>query len=166
MLFESMDEGYCLVEMIFDAAAQPVDYRFLEVNSAFEKKTGLLNAQGKRIREINLNNEAQWFEIYGRVAVTGEAIRFVKQAKSLNGRWFDIYAFRHGGNESRKVAILFSDISDRKASEDALKASENRSTAILAIHLYEYGGRAILGPHPRQLDRQVRVGRVPRHGRE
>ena len=130
-LFNSMDEGYCLIEMIFDADARPTDYRFLELNPAFEKHTGLRNAQGRRIREIAPDNEAHWFETYGRVAVTGVPIRFVNQAKELDGRWFDVYAFRLGGNGSNQVAILFTDISHRKASEDALKASENRSRTIL-----------------------------------
>jgi len=130
-LFESMDEGYCLIEMIFDADARPADYRFLEINPAFEKHTGLRNAQGKRMRELAPGHDAHWFEIYGRVAVTGEAIRFVNKAKELGGRWFDVYAFRLGGHESHQVAILFSDISDRKASEDKLTASENRSRTIL-----------------------------------
>ena len=130
-LFNSMDEGYCLIEMIFDADAQPADYRFLDLNLAFEKHTGLRNAQGRRIREIAPDNEAHWFETYGRVAVTGVPIRFVNQAKELDGRWFDVYAFRLGGNGSNQVAILFTDISHRKANEDALKASENRSRTIL-----------------------------------
>ena len=130
-LFESMDEGYCVVEMIFDADTLPADYRFLEVNPAFEKHTGIRNAQGKRMREIAPDHEAHWFEIYGRVAVTGEAIRFENEAKDLGGRWFDVYAFRLGGHGSHKVAILFNDISARKASEDALIVSENRSRTIL-----------------------------------
>ena len=130
-LFESVDEGYCVIEMIFDADARPVDYRFLEINPAFENQTGLRDAQGKRIRELAPDLDANWFEIYGRVAITGEAIRFVNEARALDGRWFDVYAFRVGDNESHKVAIIFNDISDRKASEDALKASESRSRSIL-----------------------------------
>ena len=130
-LFESMDEGYCVIEMIFDAEARPVDYRFLEINPAFEKQTGIQNAQGKRMREIAPDHDAHWFETFGRVAVTGEATRFVNHAKALDGRWFDVYAFRLGGSGSFKVAILFTDISDRRATEDALKASESRSRTIL-----------------------------------
>ena len=130
-LFESMDEGYCVIEMIFDADARPADYRFLEVNPAFETHTGIHNAQGKLMREIAPDHDAYWFEIYGKVAVTGESIRFVQEAKALGDRWFDVYAFRLGGHGSHKVAILFSNISDRKASEDALRASENRSRTIL-----------------------------------
>ena len=130
-LFESMDQGYTVIEVIFDADARPVDYRFLEINPAFEKHSGIQNGQGRRMREIAPDIEAHWFEIFGRVAVTGEAIRFVNEATSLNGRWFDVYAFRLGGNGSHKVAVLFTDISDRKAIEDALRVSESRSRTIL-----------------------------------
>ena len=130
-LFESMDEGYCVIEMIFDADNRPADFRFLETNPAFEKQSGLRDAQGKRMREMAPDHDAYWFETYGRVALTGEAIRFVNEATALDGRWFDVYAFRLGGNGSHQVALLCNDISERKASEDALRASENRSRTIL-----------------------------------
>ena len=130
-LFEAMDEGFCVIEMIFDADARPADYRFLQVNPAFEKHTGIANAQGRRIREIAPDLDAHWFEIYGQVAVTGESKRFVNEAKQLGGRWFDVYAFRLGGPGSHHVAVLFNDITSRKASEDALRASETRSKTIL-----------------------------------
>jgi PAS domain S-box-containing protein len=130
-LFERMDEGYCVIEMIFDADNRPVDYRFLETNPAFEKHSGLRGVHGRRMREIVPDHDAYWFEIYGRVAVTGEAIRFVNEAMAMDGRWFDVYAFRLGGKESHRVAVLFNDISNRKGSEDALRASEDRSRTIL-----------------------------------
>lgn len=116
-LFESMDEGFCVIEMIFDADSRPADYRFLEVNPAFEKHTGLADAEGKRMRELAPDHDAYWFETYGRAAVTGEPIRFVNEAKALEGRWFDVYAFRLGDAMSRKVAILFNDITPRKKAE-------------------------------------------------
>ena len=116
-LFESMDEGFCVIEMIFDADSRPADYRFLEVNPAFEKYTGLLNAAGKRMLELAPEHDTSWFEIYGRVAVTGEPIRFVNQATALGNRWFDVYAFRLGDAASRKVALLFNDITPRKNAE-------------------------------------------------
>ncbi len=119
-LLNSIDEGFCVVEMIFDEHEQPVDYRFLEVNPAFRKQTGLLEAKGKRVRELIPDLEADWFEIYGKVALTGESIRFVKEAIGLSGRWFDVYACRVGEAESRKVAVVFNDITERKNTEEDL----------------------------------------------
>lgn len=119
-LFNSIDEGFCTVEVIFDDDNNPVDYRFLEVNPAFENQTGLFDAQGKLMRDLAPDHEKYWFEIYGKIAVTGEPMRFVNEAKALD-RWYDVYAFKLGKTESREVAILFNDITKFKKSEKALE---------------------------------------------
>ncbi len=126
-LFNSIDEGFCVIEMIFDASGKAVDCRFLEVNPSFEKQSGLQAATGMRARELVPDLEARWFEVYGKVALTGVPIRFSAEAESLDGRWFDVYAFRVGGAESRKVAVLFSDGTERKRGE--LKLGEARRVA-------------------------------------
>ncbi|MFP5269145.1 PAS domain-containing protein [Coleofasciculus sp.] len=91
-LFESIDEGFCVIKMLFDENGRPVDYRFLEVNSMFEKQTGLEQVEGKTVRQLIPNHEDHWFEIYGTVALTGEPVRFENGSESMN-RWFDVYAF-------------------------------------------------------------------------
>jgi len=115
-LFDSIDEGFCIIEMIFDDQQKPVDYRFLEINPSFEKQTGLHDALGKRMREIAPQHEAHWFEKYGRVAMTGEAVRFQDRAEQLR-RTYDVYAFRFGEPKYRRVAILFNDITKAKEAE-------------------------------------------------
>ena len=130
-LFNSIDEGFCVIEMIFDEDEKPVDYRFLEVNPSFEKQTGMQGVTGKRIRELAPDLEQHWFEIYGKVALTGEPVRFVNEAKALNDRWFDVYACRIGGRESRKVALLFNNITERKQAGERL-ARANRRLAFLS----------------------------------
>jgi PAS domain S-box-containing protein len=117
-LFESIDEGFCIVEVIFDGAGEPIDYRFLEVNPAFERHTGLRDAAGKRMRELEPRHEAHWFETYGRIVRTGEPERFQNAAEYLDDRYFDVYAFRIGAPEERKVAILFTDITRRREVEE------------------------------------------------
>jgi two-component sensor histidine kinase len=72
------------------------------------------------MRDLAPDHEAHWFEIYGTIAMTGEPARFVNEARALD-RWFDVSAVRLGGTESRKVAILFNDISDRIHAEEELK---------------------------------------------
>ena len=118
-LFNTLIEGFCTIEMVFDADGSPVDYRFLEINPAFEKQTGLHNAAGKLMRDLAPEHEAHWFEIYGKIALTGEPAHFENEAKAL-GRSYDVYAYRIGGPESRKVAILFNDITERKRAEEKL----------------------------------------------
>ena len=125
-LFDSMDEAFCIIEMMFDEHGVPIDYRFLIVNPAFAKQTGMHDAVGKRMRELVPTLEAHWFDIYGAVAQTGEPIRFVNQAQDMDNRWFDVYACRVGGPDSQKVAIIFNDISERRRAVDALRESEER----------------------------------------
>lgn len=130
-LFNSIDEGFCVIEMLFDENGRPSDYCFLEVNPSFERQTGLRNAIGKRMRELIPSHEAHWFETYGKVALTGEPVRFTNEAKAMN-RWYDVYAFRLGGEESRKVALLFNDVTERKRASKILEATVSERTAELA----------------------------------
>jgi PAS domain-containing protein len=56
-LFNTLIEGFCIIEVVFDAEGKPVDYRFLEVNPAFERQTGLHDAQGKLMRDLAPDHE-------------------------------------------------------------------------------------------------------------
>ena len=135
-LFEAMDAGFCIVEVMFDAQGRPVDYRFLEVNPAFERQTGLTGAAGRTARELVSDLESVWFEIYGRVALTGKSERFENGSDAM-GRWFDVYALRVGAPEQRRVAILFNDISERRKAEQALRELNNTLERRIAEALAE-----------------------------
>jgi PAS domain S-box-containing protein len=115
-LFESIDEGLCICQMLFDEDGVPDDYRFLEVNSIFGSLTGLEGVVGKTARELIPDLEAEWFEIYGRVVQTGEPVRFENQSLVMN-RWFDVNAFATGELGSNQFAVLFTNITDRKLVE-------------------------------------------------
>ena len=121
-LFNSIDEGFCIIEMLFDEHGTANDYRFLQVNPSFERQCGLVNAQGKTISELVPQLEAGWFKAYGKVALTGEPARIEGLAESM-GRWFDIYAFRTGAPALRQVAILFTDTTERVRVAAALLAA-------------------------------------------
>lgn len=138
-LFNSIDEGFCLFEMIYDGEGYPADYRFLEVNPAFEKHTGLADAEGRTILEMVPNHERHWHEIYGRVAETGEAIRFEERGEGMH-RWFSVYAFRVGEPEERRVAAIFTDITARKRAEDELAQAHRRKDEFLAMLAHELRG--------------------------
>ncbi|HEU5136666.1 MAG TPA: ATP-binding protein [Steroidobacteraceae bacterium] len=131
-LFDTLIEGFCTIEMIFDAAGKPVDYRFLEINPAFERQTGLRDAQGKRMRELAPDHEQHWFDTYGNIALTGEPLRFENEAKAL-GRHYEVCAYRVGGPASRKVGILFNDITERKISERKLRSQVERMSLLYQI---------------------------------
>ena len=83
---------FVLSKCLFDENKRPFDYRFLTINRNFEKQTGLKQALGKRMRELAPNHDKHWFEIYGKVALTGEAIHFEHYALALD-RWYEVYAF-------------------------------------------------------------------------
>jgi signal transduction histidine kinase/CheY-like chemotaxis protein len=129
-LFDSMHEGFCIIEMIFDAEGKPVDYLFLKINAAFEKQTGMHDAVGKRMRELAPTHEEYWFEIYGKIALTGEPAHFLSETKALNC-YYEVSAYRVGEPEQRRVAIVFNDISVRMRA-DAHIRKLNRVYSVLS----------------------------------
>jgi PAS domain S-box-containing protein len=158
-LFESMDQGFCIIDIVRDAAGRAVDYRFVEMNAMFEHHTGLRNAAGKTTLELVPGLDRFWIETYGRVAATGEAIRLESEAKAM-GRWFDVYATRIGGEGSARVALLFSDVTARRQADDRLRKlaadlaeADRRKTEFLATLAHELrnplapirSGLAVLG---------------------
>ena len=142
-LFEAIDEAVCIIQMIYDDAGAPVDYLFLETNKAFEQHTGLVDAAGKRVLELVPGHDTHWMKLYGDVARTGVPVRHENEVGVMN-RWFDVYATRVGAEGSNKVAVLFTDISERKRAEielqrlaDDLKDADRRKTEFLATLAHE-----------------------------
>ena len=115
-LFNSLDEAFCVIEMLFDEEGNAVDYRFNEANPAFVAQTGLADPVGRTIRELAPDIEEFWFDIYGKVATTGEPTRFEAPSEALH-RFYDAYAFRVGQPSDHTVAILFTDISAAREAE-------------------------------------------------
>jgi PAS domain S-box-containing protein len=124
-LFESIDQGFCVIEVLFDPSGLAVDYVFLEINPAFARNTGLVDAVGNRMRDLAPTHEEYWFETYGRIALTGTSERFEHEAAAL-GRWYNVYAYRVGEPDQHRVAVLFEDITASKAADAAVRASEER----------------------------------------
>jgi PAS domain S-box-containing protein len=117
-LFENMTTGFALHEMIYDKQGTPVDYRFITVNPAFERLTGLSAKAviGKTIKEIIPEIENYWIDNYGSVAQTGQPVAF----ESLNhklGKYYDTWAFSPNAGQ---FAVLFNDITERKENEKEL----------------------------------------------
>jgi PAS domain S-box-containing protein len=129
-----MDEGFCVVELTFDDGGQQVvDYVYRELNTVFAQQSGLpAEALGKSVRELLPDLEPTWFDIYGRVARTGEAVRLEHQVPQLD-RWFELHACRVGAAGSRQVAVLFNDITERKHTEATLRRAAEAET--FRLHL-------------------------------
>jgi PAS domain S-box-containing protein len=142
-LFESMDQGFCVIQLVRAPNGRVTDYRFEEANGAFALHTGLESVVGRTMRELVPDHDAHWFQTYGRVADTGESIRFVEEARAMK-RWFDVYATRLGGHGSDLVAVLFTDITQRLIAEqdmrrlnDELAQANRRKTEFLATLAHE-----------------------------
>ncbi len=118
-LFEMMGEGFALGEPIFDEQGEPVDYRYLEVNAAYEQQTGLRReaVQGKPMREVVPELEQYWIDTFCGVALGGGEIRFENYNRAT-GRHYDVFCYSPGEG---RFAILFRDITERMMAEEALR---------------------------------------------
>ncbi|WP_425291051.1 GAF domain-containing protein [Spirosoma linguale] len=114
-LFNSIDEGFCIMELIYDRAGKPVDSIFHEVNPAFEPATGLQNAVGKSITELVPGIEVHWFEIYDKVIKTGEPVRFESYNEETQS-WYSAYASRIG-TAGTQLAVIFNNVTEHKQRE-------------------------------------------------
>src|SRR5690606_15540072 len=130
-LFADVDEGFCVVEVLFDDHGHAQDYRFIEHNAAFERLSGLGPAVGRRVRELAPEAEELYLDKLGIVASTGLAQRYELRADQMR-HWYDVLAFRIGRPGEHRVAVIFSDISQRKSTEAELRASERRFQALAA----------------------------------
>lgn len=120
-LFETIESGFCIVEVDVAAHGGRADYRVMEANPAFFRQTGFEAAIiGYWLRAAVPELEEHWYESYAHVARTGEARRF-EEGSTVLGRWFDVFAFRVGEPDDGRVAILFNDISARRNAENALR---------------------------------------------
>ena len=131
-IFHDSEQGFCVFEVLVDQSGRPSDYRFLEVNDAFERLTGLTRPVGRTALELVPDLERHWIEIYGKVALTGQSTRFA-QGSAAMGRSFDVHASRIGEAGQRLVALSFTETTAQHRAEaerlkavEALRASEHR----------------------------------------
>lgn len=141
LLFQNMTNGFALHEMIFDADGIPSDYRFIEVNSSFEKQTGLNAADivGKTVLEVMPDTERSWIETYGKVVTSGEPLSFENLSYAL-GRHYQVWAYCP---KPGFFATVISDVTERKRKDAyhimeqdvlfALSESDSKEDAIKRI---------------------------------
>ncbi|MBD8908072.1 hybrid sensor histidine kinase/response regulator [Methylorubrum zatmanii] len=149
-LFESIEVGFCIIEMRFEGS-RAVDYCIVEANPAFVQQTGA-DVAGRWVSDFAPNLERHWFDTYGRVALTGEPAHFEHYA-DVFGRWFDVRALRTGDPAAHRVAIFFSDITERRRVEQRAEAGERELRLITdalpvliafigADHVYRFANKA------------------------
>ena len=126
-IFERIDEGYAVVEMIADAKGNPQSYRFLEVNPLFEKLSGLQEPIGRTVHELLPDVEQSWVDMYARVGFGRETVRFEMESPAM-GRWYDVFATPvepHG-----RFAIVFRDTTERHRAEAEVEEREAELRAL------------------------------------
>ncbi len=145
-LFNSIDAGFCVIEMRFAADGTAEDYRFIEVNDGFVDYTGLQGAAGRWMREMVPEHEQYWFDRFGSVARTGSPVRFQDVAGGLDHRWYEVQAYRVDAMDLHHVAVLFTDITERRRAEIALEQSrEELELATRAARLGRFDYRPQAG---------------------
>jgi PAS domain S-box-containing protein len=114
-LFENMEQGFALHRIICDSNNKPIDYRFIKVNTAFEKLTGLKadNIIGKTVKEVLPKTEDIWIKNYGKVALTGNSIEFENHSSELD-KYYHVVAY---SPEKDFFATVFFDVTVRKRKE-------------------------------------------------
>ncbi|WP_051273770.1 sensor domain-containing protein [Desulfotruncus alcoholivorax] len=157
-LFNSMMEGFALHEIICDHAGKPYDYRFLDVNKAFENITGLKHADvvGKTVLEVLPQTESYWIETYGEVALNGQPRKLNNYSKALD-KYLDVYVFCP---KPKQFATIFFDTTDIQLSQKALQESEVRLARIVetvpnGIIIFDTLGRIIFANEAAQKILQV-----------
>ncbi|MCF2447650.1 PAS domain-containing protein [Dyadobacter sp. CY345] len=163
ILFDSIDEGFCVIEVLFDQHEKAIDYLVLQANPALIRQTGLIDVVGKTMRELAPAHEEFWYETYGRIAKTGEPARFEHEATAL-GHFYDVYAFPIGPPGQNRVAVLFNDILDRMIARQTLEASQTRLSAIfqslpVAVGEFDHDGRVVIANQV--MNRYMPTGLMP-----
>ncbi|MFC4170309.1 PAS domain S-box protein [Teichococcus aestuarii] len=142
-ILETVEAAFAIVEVKFDADDKPVDYRFVEANDAFERQAGV-DLRGKWVTEYAPDLERFWFETYGHVAKTREPLSFESYAEAFK-RWFDVRAVPVGDPADRQIAIIFDDVTERRAAEERLRTSEALARENIERVQLAHAAGAILG---------------------
>lgn len=122
LLITQMQLGLAVHEIVLDENNSPIDYRFINVNHAFEKITGLKanDVLGKTVLEVLPQTEKLWIEKYGKVALTGESISFEDYSAEV-GKYFSVSAYSPKQNQ---FAVIIEDITSRKNLEKELSSEK------------------------------------------
>ncbi len=140
-LFNSIDEGFCVLEQRRDEQGATTDYCFVEANPAFLKLTGKAKVNATCIVEALPHLESDWLELFDKVLDTGQPIRIVKEATFKTSRCYDAFVFQLGGRDSRKVSMLLDDITERRQAERAFatELEDNKRLQQISTQLIQEG---------------------------
>ncbi|TYL38428.1 PAS sensor protein [Natronococcus pandeyae] len=139
-LFESIDEGFCVIERIDADSGKPTDFRYVKVNPAFEEHSGVADVVGKTLQEVFPRESAEWVETYETVLRTGEPIRLERELPT-QGRILELYAFQVGDGSREQVGVIFQDITERKRTQNAIERLNDVSQELMEADTQEIHDR-------------------------
>ncbi|MBL8270862.1 MAG: response regulator [Steroidobacter sp.] len=155
-LFDSIDQGFCIIEF-FDGPHGPLsDYIHISANAAYAQHAGIPNVVGQKVREMVPEEAEGWVALYVEVLKTGQPIRFERELVAT-GRHLELSAFRIEPASRREVAVLFKDVTARKRAERALQELNETLEARIAAALAE---RKLAEDALRQAQKMEAVGQL------
>ncbi len=119
-LFETMDEGFCIIRFVDGPHGPLSDYVHVQANPAYEYHAGIPQVVGQYVRNMVPDEAEGWVELYRNVLVSGKPIRFERELVAT-GRHLALSAFRVEPRERDEVAVIFQDVTARKQAETALR---------------------------------------------
>ena len=136
MLFEFIDEGFCILEKVETRQDEPSDFRYLAANAGFVKQSGFDDVIGKTIRGLIPGEAQDWIHIYDAVMAKGEPKRFQHELVAQR-RMLELFAFRFEDGRAQRLGVIFLDVSDRKRHEEQqellLREMDHRVKNLFAI---------------------------------
>lgn len=137
-LFNSIDEGFCIIEFVDGPHGPLSDYVHIEANLAYAANAGIDDVTGKYVRAMVGDEAEEWIEIYRDVLLTGRPVRFERELVAT-GRHLELSSFRIEPAEKRQVAVLFKDVTPRKIAEKELVALNSELTMRIERAVAERG---------------------------
>ena len=130
-LFESIDEGFFIVEEIQPQGQEPLDFLFAEANPAVAAQSGVCDVVGKTMRQAFPGESEEWYLTLDNILSTGQSIRFERELRT-QARTLELYAFPLRDAAHGRIAVIFKDVTQRKAAEAALREADRRKDEFLA----------------------------------
>jgi len=122
-LFESIDEGFCVIEFHEDDEGRLVDFTYVEANPALATRSGITGVLNRRVTAILPGEAREWIAILGKVLRSGESLRF-QRTLAATDRLLELFAFRVE-TASHQVGILFQDITEQRRNEEHMRLMVN-----------------------------------------